>query len=116
VKGPIERKISDATGRHFEMAHLDVKYRWPPRIVASGVRFDNPAWAREKQMLTADEIAFTISIPPLFHKEVVMPTSGSLRRSSRCRSVTKARRTGCCTPTSRRRPKARPRSRRRCST
>src|ERR1041384_1544845 len=55
VKGPIERKISDATGRHFEMAHLDVKYRWPPRIVATGVRFDNPPWAREKQMLTADE-------------------------------------------------------------
>ena len=73
LREPVERKISDATGRHFEMAHLDVKYTWPPRIVATGVTFDNPDWAREKQMLTADEIAFTIAIPPLFHKEVVMP-------------------------------------------
>src|SRR5581483_8486030 len=73
LRGPIDRKISDATGRHFEMAHLDVKYSWPPRIVASGVRFDNPDWAREDQMLTADEISFTVSLFPLFHKEVVLP-------------------------------------------
>jgi uncharacterized protein involved in outer membrane biogenesis len=73
LRGPVERKISESTGRHFEMAHLDVKYSWPPRIVATGVRFDNPNWARERQMLTADEISFTISLPPLFHKDVVMP-------------------------------------------
>src|ERR1043166_6039410 len=68
LRGPIERKISEETGRHFEMAHLDVKYSWPPRIVAKGVRFDNPNWARERQMLTADEASFTICSPPLLHK------------------------------------------------
>ncbi len=73
VKGPIERKISASTGRHFEMAHLDVKYRWPPRIVAQGVKFDNPEWAREPRMIEAEEISFTLAIPPLFRSEFVLP-------------------------------------------
>src|ERR1051326_3043808 len=53
----IDRKVTEATGRHFELAHIGVKYTWPPRIVLKGVRFDNPSWARDRQMLVANEIS-----------------------------------------------------------
>ena len=41
--------------------------------MVQGVQFDNPDWAREDQMIQAEEISFTVAIPPLFHKEVVLP-------------------------------------------
>jgi uncharacterized protein involved in outer membrane biogenesis len=50
-----------------------VKYRLPPRIVLTGVQFDNPSWARGERMLEAEQISFTVRLLPLFRGQVVLP-------------------------------------------
>ncbi|MEP7083649.1 MAG: AsmA family protein, partial [Betaproteobacteria bacterium] len=47
----------------FPLAHVD----------AAQVTFANPTWAAEKQMLTADHVAFSIDIPALFSGRYLLP-------------------------------------------
>lgn len=74
LRGPIERMTLEKTGRELAInSDLMIKFGWPlPRIQAGMVTFANPAWAREKQMLAADEIEITIDLPQLFRQNIVL--------------------------------------------
>lgn len=75
LRGPIERATLDGTGRELHIGgDLGIKFGWPlPRLRAGAVSFANPAWAREKQMLTADAVEIEISLPQLLQGNVVLP-------------------------------------------
>ncbi len=75
LRGPIERMATERTGRVLAInGDLTVKFGWPlPHIRATSVTFANPAWAREKQMLTADAVDVTIHLPQLLARNIVLP-------------------------------------------
>lgn len=75
LRAPIERMTAQKTGRVLAInGELTVKFGWPwPRIHADAVTFANPAWATEKQMVTADTVEVTIDLPQLLRQNIVFP-------------------------------------------
>ena len=75
ARAPIQNIVTHKTGRQLLIGgNLDVKLGWPePHITAKTVTFSNPTWAKQKQMLTADEVVFSVDLLKLFKSEVVFP-------------------------------------------
>ncbi|MDD2919480.1 AsmA family protein [Rhodoferax sp.] len=67
LRAPLQQKVLGQTGRVLLIqGDLDVRFGWPwPRVQARQVSFANPAWAAQAQMLTAEEVAFSIHVPQL---------------------------------------------------
>ena len=75
LREPIERMTLDKTGRVLVIGgDITVKFGWPlPRIQGNTVSFANPAWAKEKQMVTAEEVEITVDAAQLLRRTVVFP-------------------------------------------
>jgi len=74
LRGPLNRYVSDRTGRHFEITrHLDVKVGRTTRIFADGIEFANPEWAQDPLLLKARGAEIDIELLPLLARHVVMP-------------------------------------------
>lgn len=75
LKAPIARAVSDATGRQL-VIEGDLHAAWSlvhPRIRAERIRFSNPGWATDDQLLTAEALEASISLLPLLAGRVVVP-------------------------------------------
>jgi AsmA protein len=74
LRGPIERMTLDKTGRELAIGgDLQLEFGWPlPHITAGAVTFANPAWAREKQMVAADEVEVAVDLPQLLRGNIVL--------------------------------------------
>lgn len=77
AKGPLERRVLDATGRQLVIGgDLKVKLGWPlAHVDAAQVTFANPSWARDKEMLAADHVAFTVDLWDLLFSRITVPTA-----------------------------------------
>lgn len=74
LRGPLNRYVSEATGRSFEITRkLDVQLGWTTRVVADGVTFANPAWAAEPYLVKAEQAEVDIELWPLLSGQVVLP-------------------------------------------
>ena len=74
LRGPLNRYVSERTGRHFEITrHLDVKLGRNTRILADGIVFANPQWAKDPQLLQADAAEVDILLLPLLRGRVELP-------------------------------------------
>jgi AsmA family protein len=74
LRGPLNRYVSDRTGRHFEITRsLDVKLGLTTRILADGIEFANPEWARNPYLVKADGAEIQIELLPLLRRRFVMP-------------------------------------------
>lgn len=75
LRGPIERMTLEKTGRILVIGgDFGVDFGWPrPRLHADSVTFANPAWAQEKQMLSADAVEIAIDLRQLLRRNVVLP-------------------------------------------
>ena len=74
LRGPLNRYVSDKTGRHFEITrHLDVKLGRTTRIVADGIEFANPEWARDPLLVKAEGAEIDIELLPLLRRRIVLP-------------------------------------------
>ena len=75
LRGPIERTALEKTGRALHIGgDIKLKFGWPlPHVLAGEVRFANPPWTREAQMLTADSVDVTIDLPQLLRRNIVLP-------------------------------------------
>ncbi len=75
LRGPIQRMAAEKTGRVLAInGDLKVKFGWPlPRIHAGAVTFANPAWAKEKQMVSADGVEVAVDLPQLLLRNIVLP-------------------------------------------
>ncbi len=75
LRGPIQRMAAEKTGRELAInGDLKVKFGWPlPRIHAGAVTFANPAWAKEKQMVSADGVEVAVDLPQLLLRNIVLP-------------------------------------------
>ena len=74
LRGPLNRYLSDRTGRHFEITrHLDVKLGRTTRILADGIEFANPEWAKDPYLLKADAAEIDIHLLPLIRGRFELP-------------------------------------------
>lgn len=67
LRAPIERMAFEKTGRTLVIGgNLEVLWGWPwPRLRAQKVSFANPTWATHAQLLTADEVSFSVDLTQL---------------------------------------------------
>jgi AsmA family protein len=74
LRGPLNRYVSDRTGRRFEITrHLDVKVGRTTRILADGIEFANPDWARDPLLVKAEGAEIDIELLPLLRRRIVLP-------------------------------------------
>jgi len=75
LRGPVERMTLEKTGRALVISgDIEVKFHWlRPRVHVGAVTFANPAWAKEKQMVTADTLEIVVDLPQLFLRNIVFP-------------------------------------------
>jgi uncharacterized protein involved in outer membrane biogenesis len=74
LRGPLNRYVSDRTGRHFEITRkLDVKLGRVTRVLADGIEFANPEWAKDPQLVKAESAEIDIELLPLLRRNVVLP-------------------------------------------
>jgi AsmA family protein len=72
LKGVIEKQVSEKTGREFAIeGPFRVQLTWPLVFRMERVRFKNPEWAREKEMITAKEAAFSLHLLPLLNGKLI---------------------------------------------
>ena len=74
LRGPIERKALEKTGRELKInGDLSVKLRWPvPRLRIERLTFANPSWASQPRMVAAEAVEVSLSIPELFRRNYVL--------------------------------------------
>jgi AsmA family protein len=74
LRGPLNRYVSDKTGRHFEITRrLDVKLGRTTRILADGIEFANPDWARDPLLVKAQGAEIDVELLPLLRRKYVLP-------------------------------------------
>lgn len=74
LRGPLNRYVTEKTGRHFEITRrLDVKLGATTRILADGLEFANPEWARNPMLVKAQAAEVRIELLPLLRGRIVMP-------------------------------------------
>lgn len=76
LKAPLESQALRKTGRVLSIqGDLSLNLAWPaPILRAQVVSFANPSWAHEKQMVTADAVQISVSLPQLVVGNVALPT------------------------------------------
>lgn len=76
LKAPLESMALRNTGRVLSIqGDLSLNLAWPaPALRAEAVSFANPSWAHEKQMVTADAVQISVSVPQLVIGNVALPT------------------------------------------
>jgi uncharacterized protein involved in outer membrane biogenesis len=74
LRGPIGSAVQERTGRPFVIAgDLDVGLVRGPLIRMKDVRFENPPWAQDPNLITAREAEFTIDFAALMQGRLVFP-------------------------------------------
>jgi hypothetical protein len=75
LRGPVNRYVSEHTGRHFAITRkLDVKLGRTTRIIADGIEFANPEWAKDRYFVKAEGGEIDIRLWPLIaHRQFVLP-------------------------------------------
>lgn len=74
LRGPLSRTVADKTGRELVIGgDLIIDLGWPTtRVRTSNVSFSNPTWAQQANMVAVKNIAFTLAMPPLLKRAVVL--------------------------------------------
>jgi len=72
-RGPLERRLSESSGRPVTIGHLDVELARFPRIVISDIAIGNAEWAGDEPLGILRELMVSVSIPSLFTSEIVLP-------------------------------------------
>ena len=72
-RGPLERYLSDSTGRPVTVGYLDVELARAPRIIISDIAIANTEWAGDGPLGILRELMFSVSVPSLFTNQIVLP-------------------------------------------
>src|SRR6267154_1467353 len=74
LRGFIERRVSQATGRTLTIAgDLDVKLAWHPRVIVNAVTFSNASWGSTPIMAQVQHAEITLDIASLFTHTIKIP-------------------------------------------
>ena len=75
-RGPLERYLSESSGRQVTIGVLDVELARAPRIVLTDIAIDNAPWAGNAPLVVLRELVLSVSLPSLFTDEIVLPYLG----------------------------------------
>jgi AsmA protein len=72
MRSPVEHLALQKTGRVLAIqGDLTLDFVWPTvRVHAAQVKFANPAWATEAQMVSAEGVTVSMDLPALLHRQV----------------------------------------------
>ncbi|MEO8857685.1 MAG: AsmA family protein [Burkholderiaceae bacterium] len=74
LRGPVERYVSQRTGREFRISHLDVDLGWNPTIKLRDVYFANADWSRTGEpMARIASLEFSVSLRDLWDHKILVP-------------------------------------------
>ncbi len=74
LRGPIERHVTESTGRAFHLGGLDVRVGRTTRVFLDDVAFANPEWAVEPQLVQARRAEVHVRLLPLLlHRRIELP-------------------------------------------
>jgi AsmA family protein len=74
LRGPLNRYVSDKTGRHFEITRrLDVRVGRTTRVLADGIEMANPEWATDPHLVKAEGAEIQIELLPLLKRRIELP-------------------------------------------
>jgi uncharacterized protein involved in outer membrane biogenesis len=74
LRGPLNRYVTERTGRTFEITErLDIRPGFTTTVIAEGISFANPAWARDPYLLKARSGEFDIRLWPLLSGRIELP-------------------------------------------
>lgn len=75
LRGPVNRYVSERTGRSFEITRrLEVQPGWTTRVRLHGVNFGNPGWARDPYFLQAESAQFEVRLLSLLSGPLDLPS------------------------------------------
>jgi uncharacterized protein involved in outer membrane biogenesis len=69
----VEARVSGQIQREVEIERIRIKPTWPPTVTLGKLRIANPPWASTPDLVNAEGITFTVEIPALFDKRIVVP-------------------------------------------
>ena len=72
-RGPLERYLSESSGRPVTIGYLDVELALPPRIIISDIAIGNAEWAGEEPLAVLRELMFSVRLFSLFTDKIVVP-------------------------------------------
>ncbi len=75
MRGPLERAAAERSGRVLAInGDLSLSFNWPhPTVQANEVTFSNPAWARERQMVSVASVQADLDLMELLRRKVAFP-------------------------------------------
>lgn len=72
-RGPLERYLSESSGRPVTIGYLDVDLALRPRVTISDIAIGNAEWAGDRPLGILRELMFSVSVPSLFTNKIVLP-------------------------------------------
>ncbi len=72
-RGPLERYLSESSGRPVTIGVLDVELAPAPRIILTDIEIGNAPWAGDAPLVSLRELMLSVSVRSLFTDEVVLP-------------------------------------------
>jgi uncharacterized protein involved in outer membrane biogenesis len=73
LRGQLEDRLSDMTGRRTQVARVAVDWGWTTSVKLEGFEVANAKWGKAPYMLKIDQLDFDIRLWPLLGGNVVLP-------------------------------------------
>lgn len=73
VRGQLESRASDFTGRKTQIAKVAVDWGWTANVKLEGIEVANAKWGKAPYMLKVDQVDFDIRLWPLLGGNLVLP-------------------------------------------
>ena len=73
LRGQLEGRASDLTGRKTQIAKVAVEWGWTSNVKLEGIEVANAKWGKAPYMLKVDQIDFDIRLWPLLGGNLVLP-------------------------------------------
>ncbi len=75
-RSPLERYLSESSGRPVTIGHLDVELLRGPRVVIDDIEIANAPWAGDEPLAMLRQLVISVSLPSLLTDEVVIKYVG----------------------------------------
>ena len=75
-RGPLERYLTESSGRQVTIGVLDVDFARAPRVVLTDIAIQNAPWAGDAPLVALRELIVSVSLPSLFTNHIVLPHLG----------------------------------------
>jgi len=73
LRGQLENRVSDMTGRRTQVAKVAVDWGWTTNVKLEGIEVANARWGKAPYMLKVDQVDFDIRLWPLLGGNVILP-------------------------------------------